>query len=118
MRLNTACLKNGKFIVKFFIKHYNDNTVCLPEQRYWIEYHQSDGNIKLPHQYHLITPSPMSETIVANKNLIPYIEWMNLTDNTVNIHGRFDFAIMNGCKARDRISIDDCKILIEKNNVS
>ena len=96
IRLNNACLQNGKFIIKFFIRHYNDDHVNLPEQRYWIEYHRSDDDIKLSHQYHLITPSPMSEEIASKKNLIPYIEWMNLTDNDINIHGPFDFAMING----------------------
>ena len=45
-------------------------------------------------------------------NLQTLRQWVHLTHEDVYLHGPFDFATVNGRKTRDRVSIDDWKILL------
>jgi hypothetical protein len=115
MKLHPSCLQDGKFLVQFFIQHFNDDSVNLTEKRYWLEYHSHHNKKKtLGTQYHLILPSSISPDIAQTRNLVPYREWMYLFPDTQFLHGPFNFATINNRKTRDRISTTDWKLLISE----
>eukprot|EP00956_Cyclotella_meneghiniana_P034898 scaffold109224_cov64-Cyclotella_meneghiniana.AAC.4 len=113
MSLHPACLQDGKFLVDFYISHTDDIRYNNINQRFWLQYHYL-GDIISPtqtSQTHLIRPSDTSESLAARRNLRPFRQWINLTHESSYIHGPFEFATINGRKTRDRISLDDWRIL-------
>jgi hypothetical protein len=76
MQLHPACLHDGKFLVNFLIQHRHDDSVNLPDKRFWIEYHAAASAKTLSSRYHLLTPSSVSPQIAINRNLVPYREWI------------------------------------------
>jgi hypothetical protein len=90
MKLYPQCLQDGKFLVQFYIQHYNDNSVNLTDQRYWLEYHSRDNQKTLGSRYHLIPPTSVSPDIARTRNLVPFREWIYLSQEDQLIHGPFD----------------------------
>ena len=41
LQVHPQCLQDGKFIVNFYIQHPLDDKLRADEQRYWVEYHQT-----------------------------------------------------------------------------
>ena len=105
------CLQDGKFIAKFYIQHTHDATFDWTSEWYWLEYHKSDRVKRLSEQYYLLPPTGISLKQASYKNLVPYCEFVNITDPAILIHGPFEFAKLNGRKTRDRIDIIDWNIL-------
>ena len=105
------CLQTGKFIVNFLIEHPKDTTKSFENKRYWTEYHESSSFKQLGTKYHLIQPSETSQIIAKQQNLVPYREWINLSDPSILIHGPFNFATLNNRKTRDRVSTTNWEIL-------
>ena len=105
------CLQTGKFIANFLIQYPKDSESSFENKRYWTEYHESLSNKQLNSHYHLIQPSEVTQRIATQQNLVPYREWINLSDTSIRLHGPFDFAILNHRKTRDRINTTDWAIL-------
>jgi hypothetical protein len=105
------CLQTGKFIANFLIQHPKDSESSFENKRYWTEYHESLSNKQLNIHYHLIQPSEVTQRIATQQNLVPYREWINLSDDSIRLHGPFDFAVLNNRKTRDRIHTTDWAIL-------
>ena len=113
MAHHPACLQDGRFLVEVYIPHPDDSRYNNVNQRFWLQYHSS-GDIINPSELamtHLVRPSDTSEALALRKGLVPFRLWMNLTHESTYIHGPFEFATMNSRKTRDRISLDDWKIL-------
>jgi hypothetical protein len=98
-----ACLQNGRFLVDFYIEHHRDRALDIRDRRFWLEYHRSNAHETILTSYHILQPSQFSERTATNKDLVPYREWINLSDPTVNLLGPFSFAIINNRKTRDRV---------------
>jgi hypothetical protein len=113
MKLHPQCLQDGKFLIQFFIEHNNDQSVNLTDKRYWLEYHSSNKYKTLGTRYHLIPPTSVSPEIAKNRNLVPFREWIYLSQPGQYIHGPFEFATIHNRKTRDRISHTDWSLLIE-----
>jgi hypothetical protein len=98
-----ACLKNGRFLVDFYMEHHQDGAPDIQDRLFWFEYHRSNAHKTISTRYHILQPSQFSARTATNKDLVPYREWLNLSDPTVSLLGPFDFATINNCKTRDRI---------------
>jgi hypothetical protein len=112
MRLHPSCLQDGKFLVQYFIEHFNDKTVNLTDKRYWLEYHSHENRKTLGVQYHLIPPTSVSSDIARARNLVPFCAWVYLSQPNHLLHGPFNFSTVNNRKTRDRISTMDWNLLI------
>jgi hypothetical protein len=110
------CLQDGKFIMNFLIQHPKDTDIPFQYKRFWIEYHKILSQKRLHNQFHIIQPSDMSHKLAKQQDLTPYRKWVNLKDNSIIIHGPFNFTTINNQKTCDRISIRDWEILIQSNN--
>jgi hypothetical protein len=111
--LRPSCLQDGRFLVEFFVRHTADGRYNSANQRFWLQYHMP-GDIASPldtTETHLIRPSDTSEQLAARKGLIALRQWVNLTHESVFLHGPFEFASISGRKTRDRVSTDDWKVL-------
>jgi hypothetical protein len=112
MRLHPSCLQDRKFLVQYYIQHFNDNAVNLVDKRYWLEYHSHKNRKTLGTQYHLIPPTSVSPEIARTRNLVPFCEWVYLSQPNLLLHGPFNFATVHNRKTRDRISTTDWNLLI------
>jgi hypothetical protein len=99
-----SCLQNGRFLVDFYIEHYQDGALEIRDRRFWLEYHRSNAHKTISTRYHILQPSQFSAQTKMNKDLVPYREWLNLSDLTVSLLGPFDFTTINNRKTRDRVS--------------
>jgi hypothetical protein len=45
--------------------------------------------------------------MATDKELVPYREWLNLSDPTITLWGPFEFATINQRKTRDRVLSTD-----------
>jgi hypothetical protein len=100
-------------LVEFYVQHTADGRYNNANQHYWLQYHLP-GDISLPldsSATHLIRLSETSATLAARKGLIAFRQWVNLTHQSVFLHGPFDFASPNGRNSRDRVSEDDWRAL-------
>lgn len=112
--LHPACLQDGRFLVEFYVRHADDLRYNSINQRYWLQYHKAE-DLRAPldsTHTHLVRPSDTSPTFALRNNLQTLRQWVHLTHEDVYLHGPFDFATVNGRKTRDRVSIDDWKILL------
>jgi hypothetical protein len=98
-----TCLQNGRFLVDFYIEHHRDGALDIRDRRYWLEYHRSNAHKTISTRYHILQPLQFSERTAKNKDLVPYREWINLSDPAVNLLGPFEFATITNRKTRDRI---------------
>jgi hypothetical protein len=117
--LHPACLQDGKFLVEFFIPHNDDVRYDAINKRYWLQYHTID-DVESPtssSHTHLLRPSDTSEQYAKRKGLFPFRQWVNLTHESVFVHGPFEFATINGRRSQDRISIDDWTILSQNSSL-
>ena len=108
------CLRDGRFLVDFYILHPDDKSFNAPNQRYWLEYHEANTTVRADHttSYHLIRPTSDSYVYAANQSLQPFRQWVTLLHDDVFLHGPFEFAILpSGRKSRDRISLGDWQVL-------
>jgi hypothetical protein len=112
LSLNPDAITDGKFLVEYLIRHPDDVQFSAPNQRFWTEYHKTQGRFVVNHDYHLITPISESPAYREQKNLVAYSQWIHIHHDQTYIHGPFDFATINGRKTRDRISKVDWQILI------
>ena len=112
--LHPACLQDGRFLVEFYVPHIQDVRYNGINTRYWLQYH-SIQDISSPlntSNTHLIRPSETSERFALRRGLRPFRQWVNLTHESTYIHGPFEFAsVHDGRHSRDRVSMDDWKIL-------
>jgi hypothetical protein len=107
MKLHPSYLQDGKFLIQFYIQHFNDNSVNLSDQQFWLEHH-STANVKtLGTQYHL-----MSSKITKARNLVPYQVWIYLSHVENLRYGPFNFTTLNGCKTSDCIANTNWQLLI------
>jgi hypothetical protein len=107
--LRPSCLQDGRFLVEFFVRHTADGRYNSANQQFWLQYHMP-GDIASPldtTNTHLIRPSDTSEQTAAHKGLVAFCQWVNLTHDSVFLHGPFEFASIHGCKSRDCVSIND-----------
>jgi hypothetical protein len=117
--LSPLCLQDGRFLVKFYTLHHASIRFNACNQQYWLQYH-SLGDIATPlssTSTHLIPPSDTSKAHAATHPLVPFRRWLNLTHSDTYIHGPFDFASVNACKTRDRISQSDWDILSKQTSM-
>ncbi len=111
--LSLSCLQDGRFLMEFNTLHYTNVWFNATNQRYWLQYH-SFGDIATPTsstKTHLIWPSDTSKAHAARHRLVPFCHWINLLHSGTLIHGPFEFATVNGCKSRDRVSQADWDVL-------
>jgi hypothetical protein len=111
--LSPSCLQDGRFLMEFHTLHHADIWFNTSNQQYWLQYH-STGNIATPTSStttHLIQPSDTSEAHAAHHQLVPFCRWINLLHSSTLLHGPFEFASVNGCKTRDRVSPADWDVL-------
>jgi hypothetical protein len=101
-----ACLQNGRFLVDFYIEHHQDKSLDIRDRSFWLEYHKSNSHKTISTQYHILQPSQFSSKTATDKDLVPYREWLNLSDPTT-LSGPFEFATINQRKTRDRVSSTD-----------
>ena len=107
------CLQDGKFLVEFYIAHRDDSRYNAINRRHWIQYH-AIGDISHPNSAsdtHHVRPSDTSEAYASSHGLVPFRKWINLTHESVYIHGPFEFATVHRRKTRDRISQTDWDVL-------
>ncbi len=116
-RKNPECFQNGRFLADFYICHPNDINFASPEQRYWLEYHKIIKQKQLHRGYHLIKPSFASQQMATDKRLVPFRDWIVITDPTIILHGPFNFDHRQGRPTRDLINTDEWKVLIAKNHL-
>eukprot|EP00957_Ditylum_brightwellii_P122167 9316225-Ditylum_brightwellii.AAC.1 len=50
--------------------------------RYWIEYHKKESVKTLGEKYHLIQPSSLSSMIAAERGLMPFRQWISMSEET------------------------------------
>jgi hypothetical protein len=112
MKLHPSCLQDGKFLVQFHIQHFNDDSVNLTDQKFWLEYHSIANSKTLRSQYHLIPPSSVSSEVAKARNLVPYREWVYLSQADNLLHGPFNFATLHNRKTQDRVANTDWQLLI------
>lgn len=119
LSLHPPAFQDGKFLVNFYICHPADTNYNAINQRYWLEYHPTLREANTNHRAtaHLIRPTPSSATYATAEGLRPFRQWVRLVNNDTYISGPFDFAIINGRKTRDRISLADWKILEQRKHL-
>jgi hypothetical protein len=113
MALRPTCLTDGRYLVEFYILYSADDRYNATNQRYWLQYH-TKGDLLSPSitsDMHLIRPSDTLEALAARHHFMPFRQWITLTYESVYIHGPFEFAMINGRRSRDRVSLDDWTIL-------
>jgi hypothetical protein len=98
-----ACLQNVRFLVDFYIEHHRDGALDIRDRRFWLEYYRYNAHKTILTRYRIVQPSQFSERTAMNKDLVPYREWINLSDPTVSLLGPFDYATINNRKTRDRV---------------
>jgi hypothetical protein len=103
-----TAFQDGKFLVNFFTCHPSDKYYNAINQRYWLEYHPilEEPNPHRQRSTHIIRPTQQSPSYAEAEGLLPFRQWVRLTNADTYIAGPFDFAIINNKKSRDRISID------------
>eukprot|EP00957_Ditylum_brightwellii_P096578 7355606-Ditylum_brightwellii.AAC.1 len=94
--------RSGKLAANDAIKKF----VHTRRHRHWIEYHKKESVKTLGERYHLIQLSSLSSMIAAERGLMPFKQWISMSEETV-IHGPFNFATMNNRKTRDRVDSKD-----------
>ena len=110
---NPDAITDGKFLVEYLIQHPDNAQFSAPNQRFWTEYHKTQGRFVVNHDYHLIKPIAESPAYRQQKNIVAYSQWIHIHHETTFIHGPFNFATINGRKTRDRISKDDWQFLTD-----
>ena len=113
LQAHPSALQDGKFLVEFYTCHPADKKFNAINQRYWLEYHPTQ-EVAAPYRdrcAHLIRPSSQSEAYAIAEGLRPFRQWVRLTNADTYIIGPFDFAVVNGRKTRDRISLDKWEAL-------
>jgi hypothetical protein len=113
LSLNPDAITDGKFMVEYLIQHPDDAQFSAPNQRYWTEYHKTQGRFVVNHDYHLIKPISESPAYREQKNIVAYSQWIHIHHENSYIHGPFDFASINGRKTRDRICKLDWQVLAD-----
>jgi hypothetical protein len=98
------CLQDGRFLMKFFIEHYQDKNLDICNRIYWLEYHKTNSHKSLSMNYHILQSSQYSEATAQSMGLVPYRKWMQASDPSVVLHGPFDFATLNHQKTRARVA--------------
>jgi hypothetical protein len=98
MKLHPQCLQDGKFLVQFFIQHFNDASVDLNNKRYWLEYHSHENQKTLGLKYHLIPPTALSPKLARTRNFVPYCEWVYLSQPDQVLHRPFNFSTIHNGK--------------------
>jgi hypothetical protein len=117
LSLNPHCLSDGCYLVQFFICHPKDTLHHPRNQRWWLEYHAA-STVACLHQgdYHILRPDSYAPIYTKDLNLHPYCQWVNLLNPGTCIHGPFEFATINGCRTRDRISLTDWDLLSQSSD--
>jgi hypothetical protein len=90
----------------------------LCNHRYWLEYHKTNSHKSLSVDYHILQPSQYSETTAKSMDLVPYRQWVQVDNQSVALHGPFNFATLNNQKTRDRITERDWLVLHEQKSLS
>jgi hypothetical protein len=84
--------------------HPSDIRYNAINQRFWLQYQASSPAVFGTMDAHLIAPSDTSEDRAARHQLVPTHTWVNLTRSDTYLHGPFNFAVVKGCKTRNRIA--------------
>jgi hypothetical protein len=115
IKQHPSCLQDGRFLVDFYICHSKDKLFNATNQRFWLEYHPifSPANPLRNRTTHLIRPSAESPQYAAAEGLVPFRQWVRLTNTSTYICGPFDFTSINGRLSRDRVSLPHWKVLHE-----
>ena len=110
-----SAFQDGKFLVNFFTCHPSDKFFNASNQRYWLEYHpkMEEPNPGRHRSTHLIRPTIQSPNYAVAEGLLPFRQWVRLTNADTYITGPFDWALVNNRKSRDRVSTANWKILGE-----
>ena len=110
-----SAFQDGKFLVNFFTCHPSDKFFNASNQRYWLEYHpkMEEPNPGRHRSTHLIRPTIQSPNYAVAEGLLPFRQWVRLTNADTYIAGPFDWALVNNRKSRDRVSTAHWKILGE-----
>ena len=105
--------------MEYYTCHPSDKRYNAANQRYWLEYHPATevANPFRVKSTHIIRPSPQSQEYAAAEGLRPFSQWVRLTNGDTYICGPFNFADVNGRRTRDRISLDQWKILHESSHL-
>ena len=108
-----SCLQDGRFLVDFYLCHPADKLYNCSNQRYWLEYHPTGtaANPLRDRTTHLIRPSAESPRYATAEGLVPFRQWVRLTNSSTFICGPFDFTTLDGRQTRDRVSITQWTVL-------
>jgi len=111
MREHPDCVHDGRFLVNFYTCHPDDKFYNARNQRYWLEYHPKlcEPDPHRQRSTHLIRPSSQSPSYATAEGLLPFRQWVRLTNSDTYITGPFDWATVNNRKSRDRISTTHLK---------
>ena len=106
--LHPNALQDGNFFVEFFLCHPGDAFYNVVNQRCWLEYHPKSAFNRPQHQLtaHFIHPSSNSEDYAIAKGLVPFRQWVRLSNAYTYTIGPFEFATLNGLSTRDHIPKD------------
>ena len=112
-----SCLQDGTFLVEFYMLHCDDVRFNGVNQRYWLQYLTESATVVqtfgIETDVHFIKPTPLSEMQAAQRGLVPFRQWINLTHESKYIHGPFEWAKVRGRQTRDRVSLEDWTVLGE-----
>ena len=110
-----SCYQDGRFLVDFYTLHPEDVRYNGINQRYWLQYITANDTLSstfgIETDIHLIRPTDRSELYAAQKHLMPFRRWVYLTHESTYIHGPFEWAKVRGRQTRDRVALDDWKVL-------
>ena len=114
MKHHPSAMQDGRFLVSFYACHHADKYFNAVNQRYWLEYHPAlrHNETRNQHLTHLIRPSDHSSSYAIAEGLLPFRQWLRLTNSDTYIAGPFDFATINNRKTRDRVPIEQWTALL------
>ena len=91
-------------MVDFYMVHPSDIRYNPINQRFWLQYQASSPAVFGTMDAHLIAHSDTSKDRAARHQLVPNRTWVNLTHSDTCLHGQFNFAVVKGCKTRNRVT--------------
>ena len=119
VQAHPAALHDGQFLVDFYILHPSDKYYNRINQSYWVQYHPalSVADPHRKHSTHLIRPSAKLPDYAISEGLLPFSQWVRLTNANTYISSPFNIAVVNNRKSRDRVSNENWERLIRYNHL-
>ena len=105
MEPHLICLKDGWFLLKFYIPHSSDAQYNGINQWYWLQYHYGSNVLTSASRSltHLVKPLDTYDAYDKHHNLIAFRQWVTLTHTSTYIHCPFDLTCVQKRISRDRM---------------